>query len=285
MKKWMINLIMMGLAIGFTACSNDDKEDLCIVGKTVEGCVNGMYVSCRVDNEGATKGVVARLSVVEINGVDYVCNERDQLQPILSCNNNVFSENGNSLIYTRDTIFECVGNEIVNVSDKYQSYCQGNSRVYLDSVAKKYVAQDCTAVGQQCEQMLKGDVVQAVCISSENVYEGCNNTTAYGSCDGNTLVICSNSVQSKGKTLRIDCGSSNPGRYCALVESKSYGYDCVQTCGKYDNANINRPVTDFGFCDNNKLVYCRQGDTSRYYEADCGSGYCGFSGTYYDCIY
>ena len=199
---------------------------------------------------------------------------------MLSCHNGIFSDNGRSLIYTRDTIFECAGNDIVNVTDKYQSFCEDSSRIYFDASAKKFLPQNCATNGQICEQMVKGDIVTALCIDEAKVVDGCASASAYGKCRGDTLILCSNSIKSMGKTLYIDCKSVSPNHSCMLIDEAKYGFDCALTCGEYDN----KTVTDFGFCDNNHLFYCRQGVSSDYSEADCGSRSCGFNGTYYDCI-
>ena len=280
MKKWIINLILIGLAVGFTACNHDDDE-MCVVLRFDDFCLNNEYVSCRPNNEGATKGVIVRQTIVEIGGVDYFCNDNNQLQARLTCENSVFKENQQSLIFTNTDILECVGKEIVKVTDKYNSYCQGNSRVYFDSELNRFTATDCTKEGKICEQLLKTDVVQAVCIDRTNVSEGCSSSTAYGTCQGNSLVICSNKVASKGKTLVIDCESVSPNHVCTLVEKDSYGYDCALNCGEYNYVQI----TDFGYCYKNNLYYCQQ-NAKTYSEVSCAglSKKCGFNDKYYDCI-
>ena len=158
----------------------------------------------------------------------------------------------------------------------------GDDRVYFDSGEGKYVAQSCAQLGKVCEQITKEDHVISTCVDKANVSDGCGNSlSTFGHCEDNTLVICSNTVPSKGKALRIDCGTSNgQAKTCSMIAS-GYGYDCAITCGEYGD----KTVTDFGICDeNNHLHYCNQ--QGEYKELDCAKmgKTCGFGGLVYDCL-
>ena len=256
----------------------DVSDSICFVNDFNEGCQNGKYVTCEVDKPGDENGTRLESDRIEINGLSYMCNGQNELEAVLSCVNGIFAENQRELIYTTDKILKCVGNEIMDVTDLYRSFCLDNARIYFDMGTETYRMQDCASENKVCEEMVKEDIVSAMCIEAGNVENGCANETAYGHCEGDTLVICSNNDQAKGKTLHIDCAAQG-GRSCMLIEDGSYGYDCALTCGE----EVGQMVTDFGFCDSsNHLHYCTQ--SGRNSEIDCESYSCGFDGMIYDCI-
>ena len=280
MKKILLGMAMMSLMAGMAACSDKDDYEQCIVGKTVEGCIDGMYVKCeRIDDDSA-KGRLERYSIYQQGDLNYKCGDDDRLEPVLKCANGIFSDNGNEFIYSDRAIFRCDGNTIVDVTDTYTSLCIGNDRIYFDAGAGSYMAQNCADQGKVCEQMSKGKSFSAVCVEAGKVNAGCKSATAYGKCDGNTLVICSNPDKSQGKTLRIDCGTISSNHQCMLVEKSGYGYDCALTCGEVDGEII----TDFGSCNGSHLMYCQQNGIQSEVNCSLSNKSCGFNTSYYDCI-
>lgn len=281
MKKILMSMVMMSLVAGFTACS-DNSEEHCLVGKTVDGCVDGSYVTCVLDDDSdGVKGHLVYEETHKIGGLPYRCNKDDVLEAILHCGNSVFQENGEQFIYTDRTILKCEGSTINDVTNNYMSICIKGERVYYDSGVGSFVPDSCAAEGKICEEYQKDNTITAVCIEKTKVENACGDASTYGRCEGNTLVICSDLNQSKGKLLRIDCGTISNNHKCMLVGEGKYGHDCALTCGEM----AGETVTDFGSCkSNNHLVYCQQNGTLS--EVDCNKNNrtCGFTGTYYNCL-
>ena len=272
---------MMSMVAGITACS-DNNDEQCLIGKTKEGCVDGMYVMCEADGDSdGIKGHIVRLETFEIGGMTHYCNSKDVAEAVLHCSNSIFKENGQQFIYSDRAIMKCEGNTISDVTNIYQSVCINGDRIYYDSGAKSFVPESCSASGKVCEEYQKNDSVTAVCIEQSKVSNSCGDASTYGRCEGNTLVICSELDQSKGKLLRIDCKTMSDNHSCMLVGEGKYGHDCALTCGEMGGET----VTDFGSCSsNNHLLYCQQ--SGKQSEVDCSKTgkSCEFNGTYFDCL-
>ena len=127
MKKILINLVMISLVAGITACSDDNNdEERCIVGQTQEGCMDGFYVRCEADGTDDYSGHLVRHETINVKGTKYKCDSNNKTVPVSNynntsngCSNGIFSETGSALMYTDKDIFQCVGNEVKNVTGYY----------------------------------------------------------------------------------------------------------------------------------------------------------------------
>lgn len=287
MKKISLFLSLFGLAVGLCACGSDHKNDGYCDAGFADGCRDGEYVYCHFEKKGSHGNIKAE-ATFEFNNITYVCNDEDVLVPRdYSCTGGVLNKDGkavdNNVICLSDSsLISCEGEEVVYG----YKICGGNSimKCDLDDDGKyQVVKEDCGVM--VCENYERDDKMYAGCFNSSDVQSGCDNVSIYGDCDAKSVLsFCTRKDSSKGKLIKLDCPARD--QVCMKINDE-YGYDCTTTC-----EDVTGRYTVHGTCEDGKLIYCNEDETTHKYivsEWDCpnhtsGPLTCGFAGYQYNCI-
>ena len=248
MKKICLAFMLVGLASALCAC-HDDNNNYCDAGY-VDGCQEGMYVHCVFEEDGDRGTVNADVSFM-ISGVEYICNDKDQLvAKDYECRNGVLYKNdaaveNNAFCNSDDVMTTCDGSNLV----RGYGIC-ANDQLVVCSDGKAKV--DACGTGLKCVDYERNDNVYAGCFNASDVGGGCGEgVTTYGVCDSDgALTFCTRKDASKGQQIRLDCPSRGQG--CMLI-NQDFGYDCSATCS--DEGGV---YNEHGVCEGNTLVYCKK---------------------------
>ena len=278
MKKIICILSLLGFAVTAYACGDDGHKTRYCDANFKDGCDNGMYVHCELDQKDS-KGKVVETKTVTLDSVEYMCDGKDVLVPAnYSCKNGmIVDKEGNSkrVVCAGDMLLRCENDEVVRGTQ----FCDESSVVYCE---KGELRSDQCNQGLSCEEYEKGEKVYASCFKQSDVSVGCDGVTPYGKCDvDGALTFCTREDTSKGKTIRLVC--PDRGQECRLIQEDGFGYDCTTVCTDADN----KQYTAHGECvDNNMVYYCHVDEATsekRVESYPCQNG-CGFGDFEVDCL-
>lgn len=251
MKKALCFATLLGLSLCAVACGDGDKTDYCDAG-FVDKCENGVYLRCETPS-GKTQMEIVSYDVFTVNDIAYVCNDKDELKPRdLKCENGkIVDSTGKSQVALCDldgnTLF-CSGDNVT----VQRAFCHDNSTyICEDGKIRSFACGDTNS----CVEYERGELITASCFPSENVSDGCGDTTVLGSCIGTELIFCSSKNTQKGKTLKLDCKNLNGENGICAEISPEYGYDCTQYCGSKETNDL---TIWHGACHGNTLQYCTE---------------------------